>query len=121
MNSHSGPDPDMPVPDIWATGTTLHLNTQTSLGDEPALSLAGARPACASTAVKVTRATAAAAAAAAVEGAGAEALETGACPGGSTGRGGKKLPSPADLSMTDQSFLLSCSHYIFLPYYCGKF
>ena len=41
------------------------------------------------------------AAAAAAKGAGAEALETGACPGTSTGRGGKKPPSPAELSMAD--------------------
>jgi hypothetical protein len=54
-------------------------------------------------------------AAAAVEGAAGEALETGACPGGSTGRGGKKPPSPADLSTTYQSIsTLMFSVFFFL-------
>jgi hypothetical protein len=62
---------------------------------------------------KVTRATAAAAAAAVVEGAAEGALAIGASPGGSTGRGGKQLPAPADLTEFTQ-FFFSCHDFFFL-------
>ena len=90
---HAATDPDQdmgtPAPDMRASGTTLRLTTQTSLGDEPALFQAGARPDPATTTIRATRGTAAAAAAA-VRGAAVEAPETEASPEGSIGLDGKK-------------------------------
>ncbi len=84
------PDMGMLEPDVRATGTTLRLTTQISPGAGPALYQAGACQDPATTAVRTTRGTAAAAAVA-VRGAAVEALETEACPGGSTGLDGKKF------------------------------
>jgi hypothetical protein len=98
------PRDGMQQPSIYGTGSgsryastgyvgnrnyTPSQHSNQSRGRAGSVSSRGTTGMCASTAVKATRDTAAAAA---VEGAGAEALETGACPGGSTGRGGKKPP-----------------------------